>query len=283
LIVFDVFQSDNDGFGGQSVSKAKKDDGDLAVKDPILIVGGGLGGLTVLEGEPSFGAIGYCIQFGPNVFHVFDRIGVSDAVLQKADLPPAVLMIDALTGNEVTRVPTGPSFRSRFKYPYIILHRIDLHNVLPDACQRDPLITLVPDAMVTRFDDSVTVTTEDGRSFEGVALIGADGIRSRTRAQLFNDGDPRPNGFTGFRTIVPMGEVTADVQRDIVALRGGPGFRIVHYPGFRIVHYPLRHGTLFNIVAVFRRSTHSERGDVSAYRAVANAILKMSRAVVPEG
>src|SRR5713101_2680539 len=61
LIVFDVFQSDNDGFGGQSVSKAKKDDGDLAVKDPILIIGGGLGGLTVLEGEPSFGAIGYCI------------------------------------------------------------------------------------------------------------------------------------------------------------------------------------------------------------------------------
>jgi salicylate hydroxylase len=184
-------------------------------------------------------------------------------------------MIDMLTGNEATRVPTGPSLRSRFKYPYIIIQRIDLHNVLLDACQRDPLITLVPDAMVTRVDDSVTVTTEDGRSFEGVALIGADGIRSRTRAQLFNDGDPRPNEFTGFRTIVPMGEVTADVQRDIVALWGGPGFHIVHYP--------LRHGTLFNIVAVFRRSAHSERGDVSAYRAVANAILKTSQAVVPEG
>jgi salicylate hydroxylase len=33
------------------------------------------------------------------------------------------------------------------------------------------------------------------------------------------------------------------------------------------VHYPLRHGSLFNIVAVFRRSAHSERGDVAAYRA----------------
>jgi 2-polyprenyl-6-methoxyphenol hydroxylase-like FAD-dependent oxidoreductase len=54
----------------------------LALKNPILIVGGGLGGLTaalalarhgqpvhVLEGAPSFGAIGYGIQFGPNVFH----------------------------------------------------------------------------------------------------------------------------------------------------------------------------------------------------------------------
>jgi 3-hydroxybenzoate 6-monooxygenase len=243
--------------------------------DSILIVGGGLGGLTtalalarygrpvtVLEGAPSFGAIGYGIQFGPNVFHVFDRIGVSDAVLEKADSPPAVLMIDAFNGKEVTRVPTGASFRARFKYPYIIIHRIDLHNVMLDACRRDPLVTLVPDAMVSRFSDQgdrVIVTTEDGRGFEGAVLVGADGIRSRTRVQLLGDGDPRPNGFMGFRTIAPMGDVPAQVQRDIVALWGGPGFHIVHYP--------LRHGSLFNIVAVFRRSDQSERGDVAAYRA----------------
>jgi salicylate hydroxylase len=160
-------------------------------------------------------------------------------------------------------MPTGrPSFRERFKHPYIIIHRVDLHNVLLDACRRDPLVTLEPNAMVSRFadhGDRVSVTTEDGRNFEGAALIGADGIRSRTRAQLLADGDPLPNGFTGFRTIVPMGEVTADVPRDIVALWGGPGFHMVHYP--------LRHGALFNIVAVFKRSAHSERGDVAAYRA----------------
>ena len=74
------------------------------MKQPILIVGGGLGGLTtalalaqrgwpvrVLEGAPEFGAIGYGIQFGPNIFHVFDRIGV--------------------TANNVTYAVLGESFR----------------------------------------------------------------------------------------------------------------------------------------------------------------------------
>jgi 3-hydroxybenzoate 6-monooxygenase len=86
----------------------------VATENPILIVGGGLGGLTaalalarrglearVLEGAPAFGAIGYGIQFGPNVFHVFDRIGVSEAVLEQADSPPALVMFDALNGREV--------------------------------------------------------------------------------------------------------------------------------------------------------------------------------------
>src|SRR5215470_15256085 len=134
------------------------------MNEPILIVGGGLGGLTaalalaqrgwavqVLEGAPEFGAIGYGIQFGPNVFHALDRIGASAAVLEQADAPPVVLMLDAFTGREVTRVPTGPSFRARFKHPYIIIHRVDLHHVLLDACRRDPRITLESNAMVTRF------------------------------------------------------------------------------------------------------------------------------------
>jgi len=252
-------------------------------KDQIIVVGGGLGGLTaalalaqrgfrvqVLEGAPEFGAIGFGIQFGPNIFHALDRIGLSATVLEKADSPPAVMMLDAFNGTEVTRVATGnPEFRTRFKYPYIIIHRIDLHNALLDACRADPLITLVPDALMSRFDDlgdSVIATAEDGRSFQGAALIGADGIRSRTRAQLLKDGDPLPNGFMAFRTIVPMADVRCDVRRDVVALWAGPGFHIVHYP--------LRHGTLFNMAAVFRRSAHSERGDIAAYRAELEGVYR---------
>jgi salicylate hydroxylase len=216
----------------------------------------------VLEGAPQFGAIGYGIQFGPNVFHVFDRLGLRDEVLAIAVLPAALLMMDALTGKELVRVPTGPSFSARFKYPYIVVHRIDVHNVLLDACRRNGAIELVSDAMVTGYEDrgdSVAVTTADGRTFSGAAIVAADGFRSLFRAALIGDGEPRPSGYVAFRTIVPMAELKADVPRDCVALWGGPGLHVVHYP--------LRHNAEFNIVAVFRTSTHAEKGGVASYRA----------------
>jgi 3-hydroxybenzoate 6-monooxygenase len=247
----------------------------MSKREPILIVGGGLGGLTtalalarrgrearVLEGAPEFGAIGYGIQFGPNVFHVFDRLGLSEQVLAAADSPSAVLMLDALDGKELVRMPTGASFRARFKHPYIVVHRIDVHNILLDACRRNDAIELVANAMVTGFDDrgeGVAVATADGREFSGAALVAADGVRSLFRGKLIGDGEPRPVGYVALRTIVPIAALRADVPRDCMVLWGGPGFHVVHYP--------LRHGTEFNIVAVFRTSTHSERGDPEIYRA----------------
>jgi 3-hydroxybenzoate 6-monooxygenase len=243
--------------------------------EPILIVGGGLGGLTtaltlaqsgravrVLEGAPQFGAIGYGIQFGPNVFHVLDRLGLSEQVKAIADFPKALLLMDALDGKELIRIPTGTSFRARFKYPYIVVHRIDVHNVLLDACRAHDAIDLVADAAVTSFEDrgdGVAVKTADGRDFSGAAIVAADGFRSIFRAALIGDGEPRPSGYVAFRTIVPMAELKADVARDCVALWGGPGMHVVHYP--------LRHGTEFNIVAVFRTESHTEKGDVASYRA----------------
>src|ERR1700719_1794704 len=143
-------------------------------REPILIAGGGLGGLPtalalarrgraarVLEGAPEFGAIGYGIQFGPNVFHVFDRLGLREEVLAVADSPAALLMLDALDGKELIRIPTAASFRARFKHPYIVVHRIDVHNVLLDACRQNDAIELVAEAMVTGFEErgeSIAVT-----------------------------------------------------------------------------------------------------------------------------
>ncbi len=246
----------------------------MSDSDAILVVGGGLGGLTaalalgrqgrrvrVLEATPELGAIGYGIQLGPNVFPMFARLGLIEALLAQSILPRACVMFDALTGAEVTHIPNDPQLRTRFGAPYVVIHRVDLHKILLDACRATGTITLEPSTSVidyTQRDDGVTLTTEDGRKIDGVALIGADGLRSLVRARIVNDGEPKPVGYVAHRTIVPIGEVPAGVQRDVSALWVGPGFHMVHYP--------LRDNTLFNIVAVFRTDTHGDKGD-SAFNA----------------
>ena len=243
--------------------------------DPVLVVGGGLGGASValalarkglrvqvLEQAPEFDVIGYGIQLGPNVFPMFDRLGVTDAVMDKALVPKAVLMIDYQDAGEIVRIPTGDSFIKRFGAPYIVIHRVDLHRILLDACKRIPGIELVPLTGATSFEDlgdHVRLHAENGRVFEGAAVIGADGLRSTIRQQMRQEGDPRMVGYVAHRTIVPMDQVEAPVHRDEVVLWSGDGFHIVHYP--------LRDHTLFNIVAVFQTSTYAERGDIERYRA----------------
>jgi salicylate hydroxylase len=246
----------------------------MAQTRPILIAGGGLGGLTaalalgrkghtvrVLEQAKKFEPIGYGIQLGPNVFPMFDQIGVTAAVMREATIPKNILMLDALSGDEVTHIPTGANFRARFTHPYIIIHREDIHRVLIEACAATPNVTMEGGAGVAGFAegaDGVRVTLEDGRVVDGAALIGADGLRSAVRAGLVTEGEPKPIGYVAHRTIVPMNELPAHIPfRDEVVLWGGPGYHIVHYP--------LRHGTLFNIVAVFRTATFAERLAPDAY------------------
>jgi salicylate hydroxylase len=135
--------------------------------------------------------------------------------------------------------------------------------VLIEACAAAPGVTLEGGANVVDFverDGGVTVSLEDGRTVAGVALIGADGLRSTIRSKLVTEDQPRPIGYVAHRTIVPMSELPAHIPyREESVLWGGPGFHIVHYP--------LRHGTLFNIVAVFRTATFAERLDLPAYTA----------------
>src|SRR5258708_31213534 len=172
---------------------------------------------------------------------MFDRLGVTDAVVEKGGLPDACIMPDAYSGDEIARVPLGASFRTRFRHPYIIIHRVDLHQVLMDACQARSEIAFEPAAIVTGFEDRgdrVIVHTADGRSIEGAALVGADGLHSTIRAKLRQEGEPHQFGYVAQRTVVPMSGGPDPVPRQNVYLWSGPGFHMVHYP--------LRYGTLFN-------------------------------------
>jgi 2-polyprenyl-6-methoxyphenol hydroxylase-like FAD-dependent oxidoreductase len=227
---------------------------------PIIVVGGGLGGamtalalgrkgfdVLLLEEAEEFGVIGYGIQLGPNVFWMLDRLGVADAVLAVALRPKSMVMYDWIDGGVIAKIPTDDSFLRRFKKPYVVIHRVDLHKVLLDACRALPNVQMIPNTPVKSFEDlgdRVRADIADGRNYEGAALIGADGIRSTIRQQMTNEGPPRSLGYVAHRTIVPMSEVNFDVDTDNVVMWSGDGFHIVHYP--------LREHSLFNVVTVFK-------------------------------
>ena len=221
---------------------------------PILIVGGGIGGLTaalaigrkgwpvkVLEEAPEFGAIGYGIQLGPNVFHMFDRLGISQAVLKKAIVPNAVTMLDSVDGSVIVRIPTGASFEQQFKYPYVVLHRVDLHQVLLEACKAVDTIELVSTTKVTGFEDNgdkVRLLTNNN-AIEGTAIIAADGLRSVIRQQLLTEGEPRMVGYVAHRTIIPMDQLKADVRRGRIGFVVRPRLSSGALPASRL--HPIQH------------------------------------------
>jgi salicylate hydroxylase len=141
----------------------------------------------------------------------------------------------------------------------VVIHRVDLHGVLLDACRALPNVELVASCGAAGFEQDergVRLRTEDGRNLDGAALIAADGLRSTIRQQMLQEGEPRTIGYVAHRTIVPMSEIGFDVDRDNVVLWSGHGFHIVHYP--------LRGGTLFNIVTVFRTSDEEAPGDTAS-------------------
>jgi len=131
----------------------------------LIVSGGGIGGLaaafvlgrsghriTVLEQSESFGEIGAGIQLGPNIFRMFDHLGLTEAVNRVAYFPPGLGMNDVRTGERVVRVPLADAARAAYGYAYGVIYRADLHQVFLDACQTLPSVTLRTSAKVDNFE-----------------------------------------------------------------------------------------------------------------------------------
>ncbi len=238
--------------------------------DQIIIAGGGIGGFVaalalsqkgrsvkLLEQASEFAEVGAGIQIGPNVFKMFDVLGVTGAINDVAVFPDNLVMRDALTGEQITSVPIGSAaFRARYKYPYGVIYRPDLHDVLIEACAASPLVELQVIQNVTGYEDTgekVRVFTEAGATHEGAALIGADGLWSTVRGQLVGDGKPRVSGHIAYRAVLPTAEVPAHIRQNNVVLWAGPKTHLVHYP--------LHRGDIFNLVAVFHSDRYEEGWD----------------------
>lgn len=212
----------------------------------IVIAGGGIGGLAtaiglaqkgfasvVLEKSRKLGEIGAGIQLGPNAFHAFDYLGVGDAARAMAVYIDNLRLMDAIAGDEITRIPLGEEFRKRMGNPYAVVHRGDLHGVFLRACEDHPLVTLRTSAEVVDYrQDGATVTAvlANGEEETGMALIGADGLWSNIRARVIGDGPPRVSGHTTYRSVIPTEDMPEDLRWNAATLWAGPRCHIVHYP-----------------------------------------------------
>jgi len=98
-----------------------------------------------------------------------------------------MVMMDAVDGSEVAAIPVGEAFRQRFGNPYAVIHRADAHGALLEGAKQSGRIGFAASTRIERFeqdDRSVTVFDGNGVAHRGLALIGADGVRSAVREQL---------------------------------------------------------------------------------------------------
>jgi salicylate hydroxylase len=227
---------------------------------PILIVGGGIGGVAtalalsrkgysvqILEQAPELKEIGAGIQMPPNAFKAFKALGVLEDVQKNAAYPEKLVLGDMLTGEAVYQSPIDDEFVARFGYRYALLHRGDILEALLKGCRSSPLVTLTTNSKVVKFEeanDRVVVTIADGTTYEGRAMVAADGLWSESRATLFGRAAPSTDSYVLCRGVVPVKEIPQELYSQSVTMWGGPELDFFHYP--------LRRDEIFNIGASYR-------------------------------
>jgi len=213
---------------------------------PVAIAGGGIGGLAcalalarkgfrvlVLEQAREFGEVGVGLHVAPNALSVLDALGVGQAAKRNALMIERLLMMDAVTGEEVANVPCGERFEARFGNRYAVAHRAHIHGPLLDACRAHDLVELRTDSRVTGFEPSgagVSAMLETGERIAAAALVGADGVYSNVRRRIVGDGDPPPAGAIIFRAVIPAAEMPKDLQHPYPTFWSGPGWHMIYYP-----------------------------------------------------
>jgi 3-hydroxybenzoate 6-monooxygenase len=230
----------------------------MAKHRPVLIAGGGIGGLsaaialgragfdsTILERSKFTEESGAGIQLGPNATRLLARLGVLDALLPSAFTPDAVCLFDGISGRTLTTVPLGAQAENRYGAPYLTLHRADLHAGLRTVADSLDAVTLRPGfdvAGIEAGDETVTLAKIDGTPVGGSALIGADGLWSTARKTVAPHARLHFSGHTAYRALLPLSGLPSPFDAPRVGLWLGPKAHLVHYP--------VRGGEALNIVAI---------------------------------
>ncbi len=229
----------------------------------VLVAGAGLGGLAaavallrrgidtdVYEQSPALGEVGAGVQISANGTASLFALGLENEVRRHG-----VQVVD----KEIRLWSSGQTWSlfergglpggGRYAHPMFTLHRKDLHAMLVAAVRR-----LKPDAIhldhkCVGFEQTgtqVRLDFERGGPAFGDVLVGADGLHSRIREQLFG---PMAAEFTGqvvWRGLVPMDRLPADQRRLVGTNWVGPRAHVTCYP--------VQRGEMFNFVGQVDRN-----------------------------
>ena len=225
-------------------------------ESPVLIVGGGLGGLTlslclakvgipsiIFERRSELTESGAGIQLSPNCLRVYDYLGMLDAISEIAHEPSHIEFRDWRRNFVVSQLDLT-NFEETLGFPYLAVHRGQLVELLLSRVSEIESIALHLDREIDNFrshKNGVEILIGE-EALQGSLLIGADGIRSTVRSKLFGPDDAVFTGHVAWRALIPIERLAQDSSEI--------GSRVWWGPGKHLVTYLVEGGLTLNCVAV---------------------------------
>ena len=249
----------------------------MADSRTIVVAGAGIGGLTtalalaqrgfrviVLERAAKLEEAGAGLQLSPNASRILIDLGLEPLLAPHMIVPDSISIMTARTGKEIGRVPLGEAAALRYGAPYWIVRRADLQSALLARVTGHPDIDLRLGAQfedVAVYPKGVTVVQRRGtarQQEQALALIGADGVWSSVRHQIFPEAQPQFTGSIAWRGTVDATQLPRGFNTQRVQLWMGTNAHLVAYP--------MSGGKRINVVAIisgkWNRPGWSEPGDV---------------------
>jgi salicylate hydroxylase len=227
----------------------------------IGIVGGGIGGLTaalallrkghevsIYEQASQLQEVGAGLQISPNGVRVLFELGLEKEIRQVCFEPEGKEIRLWNTGDTWKLFDLGVESQARYGFPYITIHRNDLHQILVKAVEQAAPGSIHLDhrfTSVDRNDGRVTIAFDGKPSASFDVVIGADGVHSKMRELLFGSGPAKFTGIVAWRGVIPAELLPERLTRPIGTNWVGPGGHVIHYP--------IRRGELINFTSVIER------------------------------